>query len=98
MIRVPSERGKGQTFARCRQCQIALWSHYAGMGRRISFIRAGTLDDPSQCPPDIHIYTSTKQDHVILPKGVPQRGGYYDKYDYWPAKSLTRFNLDRSGS
>ena len=97
-VAVPTNSGRKQTFMRCPDCQIALWSHYPGMGKSIAFIRAGTLDDPSQTPPDIHIYTSTKQPHVKLNTNVPIRTGYYDRAKYWPEDSLTRFAETRNKS
>ncbi|MEP6881518.1 MAG: GFA family protein [Dokdonella sp.] len=92
MIINPSASGNGQHFARCAQCRIALWSHYAGGGSKLSFIRVGTLDDPDQLPPDIHIFTSTKQPWVVLPEGVPVMQAYYDRQQHWPAESLARID------
>ena len=89
-IKVPSPSGKGQTFARCPECQIALWSYYGGSGRKIAFVRGGTLDDPGRAPPDIHIYTASKQPYVVLPRGIPCKSGYYDRIKLWPEASLKR--------
>ena len=68
-VEIPSESGKGQTIVRCPQCRIALWSQYAGSGQLVCFIRVGTLDDPDLCPPDVHIFTGSKQPWVELPAG-----------------------------
>jgi len=38
-----------------------LWSNYPQAGPAVRFVRVGTLDDPDRCPPDIHIFTSSKQ-------------------------------------
>ena len=92
-LNVPSYSGKGQKISRCPNCQIALWSNYAGMGNRIHFVRVGTLDDPAQCPPDIHIYTSTKQPWVQLGGEIPAVEGYYSSRQHWPQHSLERKNL-----
>ena len=67
MVATPSESGKGQTIARCPVCRVALWSHYAGAGEAVSFVRAGTLDEPQQVSPDVHIFTASKQPWVVLP-------------------------------
>ncbi len=67
MVETPSASGKGQKIARCPTCRIALWSHYAGARDAIAFVRVGTLDDPDALPPDIHIFTSSKQPWVLLP-------------------------------
>ncbi len=89
-VETPSASGKGQTILRCPSCRIALWSHYAGAGEAISFVRVGTLEDPDRLPPDIHIFTSSKQPWVMLPPGVPAVAEYYDRNEYWPAESLHR--------
>ena len=89
-IDTPSASGKGQRIARCPRCRIALWSVYAGSGPRIRFVRVGTLDDPAACPPDIHIFTSTRLPWVILPPDVPATPEYYRHRDFWPAGSLAR--------
>ena len=62
-IVTPSPSGKSQTIARCPICQVAIWSNYymRGLREKIRFLRVGTLDDPSAFPPDVHIYTETKQ-------------------------------------
>jgi hypothetical protein len=87
---LPSASGKGQIMVRCPDCQIVLWSHYAGAGRAMAFIRVGTLDEPASCPPDIHIFTSTKLPWYVLPSGVPAVPEYYRRSDYWPETSLAR--------
>lgn len=92
-VATPSNSGKGQVIVRCRSCQLALWSHYAGAGTKMSFVRVGTLDDPDRLPPDIHIFTSTKQPWVTLPPGVPTVPEYYDRKQFWPSASLERRRL-----
>ena len=87
----PTASGKGQAFVRCAHCGVTLWSHYAGMGEAISFVRVGTLDDPSVAPPDIHIYTSTKQPWVVLTEGVPAVEEYYRRSAHWPEASVERY-------
>lgn len=90
VIDTPSDSGQGQKIARCPTCRIALWSNYAGSGARIRFVRVGTLDEPDHLPPDIHIYTSSKQPWVVLSPGVPAVPEYYDRTHYWPRQSLLR--------
>lgn len=89
-VDTPSSSGKGQRIVRCPQCQVALWSHYAGAGDRLAFVRVGTLDDPEALAPDIHIFTASKQPWVQLPEGTPAVPGYYDSKLYWPQASLER--------
>jgi hypothetical protein len=88
---LPSASGKGQVFWRCADCGVSVWSNYHQAGPNIHFIRVGTLDDPSRAPPDIHIYTSTKQPWLVLPDGVPAVAEFYRPADYWPAGTRTRF-------
>lgn len=90
MILTPSASGKGQKIMRCPKCHVAVWSHYAGAGLKVAFVRVGTLDSPALCPPDIHIFTSTKQPWVTLSGDVPIRRGYYEREKFWPADSLKR--------
>ncbi|MBK8321469.1 MAG: GFA family protein [Betaproteobacteria bacterium] len=90
MVRTPSESGYGQLFARCPACRVALWSHYAGAGPAAAFVRVGTLDDPDRWPPDIHIFTRSKQPWVVIPEGANAVPEYYDREKCWPAESLER--------
>ena len=89
LIDTPSASGAGQLIARCAACRIALWSHYGG-NRRVRFVRVGTLDQPDYLPPDIHIFTSSKQPWVVLPAGAVAAPEYYDLNEHWPAESLAR--------
>ena len=97
VVDTPSESGKGQQILRCPNCHVALWSHYAGIGSRIAFLRAGTLDDPDACPPDIHIFTSSKQPWVSLSHETPVVKEYYRRSAYWPAESIERLKVAREG-
>ena len=90
VVVTPSASGRGQKILRCPICRVAVWSHYSGAGAKVAFVRVGTLDDPNVCPPDIHIFTSTKQKWVELADGVPVRKGYYEREKFWPADSLKR--------
>ena len=89
-VNTPSNSGKGQKVARCPNRRVALWSHYAGAGDAVCFVRVGTLDVPDRLPPDIHIFTNSKQPWIVLPPGVPAVEEYYDHNEYWPEESLTR--------
>jgi len=89
-VNTPSNSGKGQKIVRCPTCRIALWSNYAGAGDAVRFVRVGTLDEPDRLPPDIHIFTATKQPWVVLPPGTPAVEEYYDSKKYWPEASLER--------
>lgn len=90
LVPVPSGSGKGQQIARCPDCQVAVWSHYAGKGQLMAFVKVGTLDQPNQAPPDIHIYTASKQDWVVISEDLPSSEAYYDVHHLWPESSLVR--------
>jgi len=95
IVDTPSASGKGQKIHRCPQCRIALWSNYTGSGESIHFLRVGTLDDPGRVPPDIHIFTSSKQPWVILPAETPAVPEFYRSKDHWPAESIDRYKAAR---
>lgn len=54
------------------------------------------MDNPDECPPDIHIFTSTKQPWVTLPSGAKVVPEFYDLESVWPAESLERRRLMRT--
>jgi hypothetical protein len=89
-IDTPSRSGKGQRISRCPRCKVAVWSNYGGAGDAIRFVRVGTLDEPTSLPPDIHIYTASKQPWLELPADVPAETEYYKASARWPAESLQR--------
>jgi len=90
IVNTPSNSGRGQKISRCAKCRIALWSNYAGAGDAVHFVRVGTLDEPDRLPPDIHIFTSSKQPWLKIPAGTPAVAEYYDRKDHWPSESLER--------
>lgn len=87
-VRTPSESGRGQTIARCPTCRIALWSTYNMP--TVRFVRVGTLDNPDLAPPNVHIFTASKQPWVVLPAGAPAFPEYYVSPTLWPAESRER--------
>lgn len=80
-IDTPSDSGKGQAVFRCPVCKVALWSHYAGVGAKADFIRVGALDDPEAFPPNVHIFTASKQPWVALPTDAEAFAAYYSGKD-----------------
>ena len=93
-VEVPSPSGANQRIARCPNCQVAVWSYYlvmfGGIGELVRFIRVGTLDDPSRLPPDVHIFTESKQPWVALPQDALVVEEYYVTEEVWSKKSLER--------
>ncbi|MEA3107596.1 MAG: hypothetical protein QOI88_2201 [Gammaproteobacteria bacterium] len=98
VIDTPSASGKGQKISRCPHCHTAVWSNYSGAGDVIHFLRVGSLDEPDSWPPDIHIYTTSKQPWVILPPGIPAVPAYYKASEHWPPASLQRREVLRAKS
>ncbi|PYF08775.1 hypothetical protein C8J30_111104 [Rhodobacter viridis] len=89
-VMTPSASGKGQEIARCPSCRVAVFSHYAGAGRVLAFVRVGTLDTPAACPPDVHIFTATKQPWVVFPEGAKVFAEYYKSAEVWSPEALER--------
>ncbi len=89
-VNTPSNSGKGQLISRCPKCRIALWSNYGGAGDLIRFVRVGTLDEPDRLPPDIHIFTASKQPWVVLPPDALVFAEYYKSAEVWPKESWDR--------
>ena len=85
------EAGGGGTHDvyRCPDCLVPVWSDY---GRRpwVRFVRVGTLDDPTALPPDVHIFTRSKQPWVGLPDGTPAFEVFYDPKELWPLDKQKR--------
>lgn len=96
VITTPSQSGQGQKIARCPKCHIAVWSNYYQGGDAIRFIRVGTLDEPDRLPPDIHIYTASKQPWVVIPPGAPAVAELYSVRELWPKESLERMAQARA--
>jgi hypothetical protein len=90
VIDTPSNSGKGQRISRCPKCLVAVWSNYVGAGDALRFVRVGTLDEPGALPPDIHIFTSTKQPWLALPPGMRTAAEFYKSAEVWSQESLQR--------
>ncbi len=89
-VDIPTASGQGQVLRQCRVCSTTLWSHYAGAGDKVAFVRAGTLDNPAIVKPDIHIFTESALPWLPPADGVPRKPRYYNPQKYWPAASLAR--------
>jgi len=93
MVDVPSNSGLGQRIIRCPSCKTALWSNYGAAKDAVCFVRVGTLNNPNACPPDIHIFTSTKLNWVELGSSIPFVDEYYQRSKYWPEQSINRYKI-----
>jgi hypothetical protein len=90
-VMTPSLSGRGQKISRCPKCRIAIWSNYSGAGDAVRFVRVGTLDEPDRLPPDLHIFTASKQPWVVLPADKPAFAEYYNASEHWPEASRARY-------
>ena len=89
-VNTPS--GKGQKISRCPKCKVAVWSNYymSGIQDLIRFVRVGTLDNPDHLPPDVHIYTASKQPWIQLPEDILAVEAFYDFETMWSPEYLER--------
>ena len=87
-VDAPRDDGSVQRIFRCPHCQVAVFSEYGA--REVRFVRGGTLDDPTDIAPDVHIFTRSKVGWVTVPEGTPAFAAYYDSKKLWPADSLRR--------
>src|SRR5690348_71376 len=63
----------------------------SGKGQQIArCARVGTLQESCGLPPDVHIYTTTKQPWVLLPPHVPAVDEFYDLDQVWSPASQER--------
>jgi hypothetical protein len=89
-VHTPSASGKGQKILRCPTCHVSVWSHYPQAGDLLAFIRIGTLDEPDHHPPDVHIFTMSKQPWVQLPADASAHHEFYDPKTTWSADAMRR--------
>lgn len=82
--------GNSHIIARCAACGTAIISYYGRLGRLMSAVRVGTLDESGSLTPDVAIFTGEKMPWVTLPEGVPAFEVYYDVREVLPAASVER--------
>ncbi len=96
-VATPSLSGRGQIIVRCPDCHVAVWSHYPTAGRKAAFIRVGTLDQPHEVKPDVHIFTSTRRPWVVLPDGAPAFEEFYNPAEVWSPLARARWGAIMTG-
>ncbi len=82
--------GKGQRIVRCADCGVALFSDYLIRGGKLFYVRVGTLNTPEACPPDVQIFTGSKQPWVPLHPDIPAFDQFYRFSEVWPADAFAR--------
>ena len=88
-VRMPTDSGRVHEVYRCPACATAMWSDYGGRPA-LRFVRVGTLDEPEALPPDVHIFTRSKQPWVGLPEQARAFEVYYDMSREWTPEALAR--------
>ena len=90
-VTLPTPSGNGQAITRCAECGVAVFSSYLIRKGRLRYIRVGTLDDPNACPPDVHIFTSSKQEWLSLEGGIPVFEEFYNPGRDMPPGAFARW-------
>ncbi len=88
--RLATGSGKGQVITRCRECGVAISSNYLIRDGKLAYVRVGTLDNPDQCPPNVQIFTASKQAWVPLNPDIPSFEAFYKFDEVWPNAALDR--------
>jgi hypothetical protein len=60
-------------------------------------VRVGTLLTPDALPPDVHIFTSTKQRWLTLPADARAFEIYYDRAVVWSEDARVRWRALLAG-
>jgi len=63
----------------------------------VRFVRIGTLDAPDRLPPDVHIFTASKQPWPVISPETPSFEAYYNSTLLWSEESLERRRVLFSG-
>ena len=87
---LPGGSGEAHTIVRCKDCGTAVFSYYGRLGRLMTAVRAGSLDERGSVTPDVAIFLAEKMPWVTPPADIPQFSGYYD-----PREVLSEESLDR---
>jgi hypothetical protein len=74
----------------CSNCSTTLWTQYGDSSAVSWFVRAGTLDEPGQFPPDVHIFTRSKLPWVTIPDNAAAHDDLFVLKTTWPAECRKR--------
>ena len=77
---IPYAGDNGNTVFFCATCGTYIWTEYL---TGFWFVGVGILDDPKAFPPDVHIWTRSKQPWLDLPGDVPVFETKYDWEQLW---------------
>jgi len=87
----PGPSGSPHEIFVCGSCSTQLWSEYHSAPGDTVLLRAGTLDDPSQITPNVHIFTRSKLPWLELPADARVFDAYYRRSEVWSPESLARW-------
>jgi hypothetical protein len=95
-FRLIAGSGKSHDVFFCEKCGVYLWSFYHAAPGDALFVRAGTLNQPEQIKPDVHIFTRSKLPWLQLPKDAPAFETFYKIDEIWSAGSKERLRQNMS--
>lgn len=76
----------------CGACGTYVYSLFTGRFAPFRFIRVGVMDEPDLFPPDVHIFTETRQPWVDLSGNIPSFPVTYEWDEFVPPESLARLH------
>ena len=82
--------GTSHTAWFCGECGTYVWSHFGGRFGGCRFVRVGVMDDPDAFPPDVQIFTESKQPWVVLSDTIPSFQVSYEWEDVMSPESIAR--------
>jgi len=78
----------------CRTCATYIWSEFkSGRFDDCWFMRVGALDEPDRAPPNVHIFTESKQPWVAIPDEALGYRRFYKIKDVWKESSMDRMRF-----
>jgi hypothetical protein len=87
----PGSSGTPHDVFACAKCGTQLWNKYHAAPGDTVLLRAGTLDNPAEIVPDVHIFTRSKLPWFQLPAGARAFDAFYKIDEVWPPQSLVRW-------
>jgi hypothetical protein len=54
-------------------------------------VQVQTLDNPDALPPDVHIFTASRQPWLMLPESARLFPQFYRREEVWLAKAMARY-------
>ena len=85
-----SGSGNPHEVDRCKSCGTAIISYYEGQ-REWGVVKVGTLQNPDQFPPGVHVHIKQKVSWIEIPEDVPAFEEGYDFKAVWSSEGYTRF-------